>query len=88
MVLGKQVKDCWEKKGGWENEKGENGFLPSYFLILINDNHQLQCVSHLYKPSRDWRKALSNGVKTHLFTLKTSKIKLWGKNDSSERGGK
>ena len=40
----------------------------------------------------DWRKALSNGVKTHLFKLKTSKIsrrglKLWGKNDSSERGG-
>ena len=40
----------------------------------------------------DWRKALSNGVKTHLFKIKTTKIsrcglKLWGKNDSSERGG-
>jgi len=32
MVVGKQVKDCWGKKGGGENEKGENGFPPSYFF--------------------------------------------------------
>ena len=32
MVVGKQVKDCWGKKGGGENEKGENDFPPSYFF--------------------------------------------------------
>ena len=32
MVVGKQVKDSWGKKGGGENEKGENGFPLSYFL--------------------------------------------------------
>ena len=41
----------------------------------------------------DWRKALSNGVKTHLFELKTTKISTGAvlsrgeKKDSSERGG-
>ena len=50
----------------------------------------------------DWLKALSNGVKTHLFKLKTSKIsqgggsglrpdrrglKLWGKKMIPRRGG-
>ena len=31
MVVGKQVKDCWGKKGDGENEKEGNGFPPSYF---------------------------------------------------------
>ena len=44
----------------------------------------------------DWRKALSNGVKTHLFKLKTSKLsrpppphpaRVGEKNDFLERGG-
>ena len=36
MVVGKQVKDCWGKKGGGENEKGENGF-P---LLIFHPNPQ------------------------------------------------
>ena len=32
MLVGKRVKDWWGKKGGGENEKGENGFPPSYFF--------------------------------------------------------
>ena len=36
MVEGKQVKDCWGKKGGGENEKGENGF-P---LLIFSPNPQ------------------------------------------------
>ena len=48
----------------------------------------------------DWRKALSKGVKTHLFKLKTSKIsqggalppplhlpQFWGKQMIPQRGG-
>ena len=35
----------------------------------------------------DWRKGLSNGVKTHLFKLKTSKIKLCGKKLFLGEGG-
>ena len=35
----------------------------------------------------DWRKGLSNGVKTHLFKLKSSKIKLCGKKLFLGEGG-
>ena len=53
MVEGKQVKDCWGKNEGvGKMKKMENGFTHSYFSILINDNHHLQCVSYLYKLCR------------------------------------
>jgi len=36
MVVGKQVKDCWGKKGGGENEKGENGFPFLFFPQILS----------------------------------------------------
>ena len=37
MVVGKQVKVFWGKRGGGENEKGENGF-P---LLIFSPNPKL-----------------------------------------------
>ena len=51
----------------------------------MNDNHYLQCVSYLYKPSRLTKSSLKR-CKNSSFSVENFGLKLWGKNYSSERG--
>ena len=69
-------------------KKGENGFPHSYSLNLIIDNHHLQCVSYLHKPSR-LVKSVFKWCKNSLFKVENFKIEGWGwgKKDFLERGG-
>ena len=75
-------------------DHGENGFPHSWFSILINDNHHLQCVSYLYKPCRLVKNSLK-WCKNSSFKVENFKISwgatptgaCWEKNDFLDRGG-
>ena len=49
-------------------------FLHLIFIIYPHAIIIIYCVCPIFANPVDWLKTLSNGVKTHLFKLKTSKI--------------
>ena len=66
MVVGKQVKDCWGKKGGGENEKGEMVFPllnfspnPQFLYFFPNSHAQYIPLPKTLKSLRDYHHLIS-----------------------------